>query len=91
MSTFDWVVLVWLILLTLWNLVFCTALTHLVNELTRIGILRKIEPDPEKKSCPPTYVRPSLHRDNPGENPFLKAGIEAVEEAKKKQEGKANG
>ena len=82
MSGFQIGVLIWLSILTFW----CLALRHtgreLVGLLVKARVLKVEDVDTKKPSSTTTYVPPD--RNDPENNPFLKAGIEALK--KNKQE-----
>ena len=72
MSGFQVVVLIWLALLTLWYL----GLRYANVRLTRLLVAAKVLVDLDAKP-------PELDYDDPKNNPFLKAGLDAI----KRKEG----
>jgi hypothetical protein len=77
-SVFQIIVLIWLTVLTL--LIFKN-----VRAIAGLITLRLADPDLVNAS-----VR-ELRRDNPDENPFLRAGIDAVKKHNKQEKGSQDG
>lgn len=86
MTTIEVVVFVWLAILTLWVFGLRFVLRWLIGLLKDAGVLVEVEPESQKKKPDnPTYVTPS-DLDDPKNNPFLQAGIRAVQASKKRRE-----
>jgi len=82
MSGFQIGVLIWLVFLTIRSFTAQARTAKVVDLLVEMDVLKRVETPTKKTSSTTTYVPPD--RSDPDNNPFLKAGIEAIRQSKKK-------